>query len=264
MPLIPLSQVIEEKSLKSIRLVATDIDGTLTKQGKFTPDLLQALTQLKDANIPVILITGRSAGWVQALKHYLPVAGAIAENGGVFYNFEQDDPQLLTFLFNLAEHRQKLIKAFQILQVQCPHLNASADNHFRLTDLTFDVQNVSLADLKLLTELCDELGWGFTYSTVQGHIKPKSQDKATGLLNVIQQYWSNLTSEQIITIGDSPNDETLFNSEYFPQSVGVANLLEYTDQLTHKPTYITEGSEVEGFCQLVAALCQASLGIKTD
>lgn len=258
MPLIPLSQAIEEKTLKSIRLVATDIDGTLTKDGKFTPNLLQALTQLNKANIPVILITGRSAGWVQALNHYLPVAGAIAENGGVFYNFEQDDPHLLTFLFNLPDHRQNLIKAFQILQMQCPDLKASADNHFRLTDLTFDVENVSLSDLKLLTELCDELGWGFTYSTVQGHIKPKTQDKATGLLKVIQQNWPDLTLDQILTIGDSPNDESLFNSKYFPNSVGVANLLDYTNQLTYKPTYITEDSEVDGFCQLVEALCQSA------
>lgn len=258
MPLVPLSQAIEKNTLKSIRLIATDIDGTLTKQGRFTPNLFQALTELNNAKIPVILITGRSAGWVQALKHYLPVAGAIAENGGVFYNFEQDDPQLLTFLFNLPEHRQNLIKAFQILQVQWPHLKASADNHFRLTDLTFDVQNVSLSDLKLLTELCDELGWGFTYSTVQGHIKPKFQDKATGLLKILRQDWSDLKPDQILTIGDSPNDETLFNSEYFPQSVGVANLLDYTDQLTYKPAYITESPEVDGFCQLVETLVNQS------
>ncbi len=254
MSLIPFTEAIEANVLHDIRLIATDIDGTLTKQGKFTTDLLQALSQLKQAKIPIILITGRSAGWVQALKHYLPVTGAIAENGGLYYPFESDQPQFLISLNSLSQHRQNLAQAFQILQVQCPHLQASADNPFRFTDWTFDIQNISLSEIKLLTELCEELGWGFTYSTVQGHIKPKTQDKATGLLKVIQQYWSKLTPEQILTVGDSPNDQTLFNSELFPQSIGVANILEYSDQLTHKPRYITAGSEVEGFCQIVKVL----------
>ncbi|CAD5942218.1 hypothetical protein PCC9214_02000 [Planktothrix tepida] len=251
MSLIPLTEAIQTNALQHIRLIATDIDGTLTKQGKLTTDLLQALSQLKQAKIPIILITGRSAGWVQALKYYLPVTGAIAENGGLFYPFEFDQPQFLISLNSLSQHRQNLAQVFQILQVQCPHLHASADNPFRFTDWTFDIQNISLSEIQLLTELCEELGWGFTYSTVQGHIKPKTQDKATGLLKVIQQYWSELTPEQILTIGDSPNDQTLFNSELFPESVGVANLLDYTDQLTHKPRYITAGLEVEGFCEIV-------------
>ena len=250
MSLMPLSEAIEANALDNIRLIATDIDGTLTQNGKFTSDLFQALFALKQAKIPVILITGRSAGWVQALKNYLPVTGAIAENGGLYYPLESDQPQFLISLNSLSQHRQNLATAFQILQVQYPHLQASTDNPFRFTDWTFDIQNISLSEIQQLTELCAELGWGFTYSTVQGHIKPKNQDKATGLLKVIQQYWSDLTPEQILTIGDSPNDQTLFNSELFPQSIGVANLLEYRDQLTHKPRYITAGLEVEGFFQI--------------
>ncbi len=43
----------------------------------------------------------------------------------------------------------------------------------------------------------------------------------------------------VITVGDSPNDESLFNQRYFPMSVSVANIQEYTNQLQHQPTYIT-------------------------
>jgi hypothetical protein len=58
----------------------------------------------------------------------------------------------------------------------------------------------------------------------------------------------------VITIGDSPNDESLFDRSLFPQSVGVANLLKYTQQLTHRPTFITTQPEVAGFCQLTEIL----------
>ena len=76
------SNLIADKLLNAafsdIRLIATDMDGTLTQSGKFTPALLQALTDLTAADIKVIVTTGRSAGWVSGLAAYLSVDGAIA------------------------------------------------------------------------------------------------------------------------------------------------------------------------------------------
>ena len=69
--------------LSDIRLIASDVDGTLTQNGKFVPDLITTLDRLKSAGIKVLLVTGRSAGWVSAFVNYLPVEGAIAENGGI-------------------------------------------------------------------------------------------------------------------------------------------------------------------------------------
>jgi len=61
-----------------IYLLATDMDGTLTKNGKFTSQLLNTLEQLSVAKIPVLIVTGRSAGWVSAISSLMPIAGAIA------------------------------------------------------------------------------------------------------------------------------------------------------------------------------------------
>lgn len=251
----PLEQAIASQNWqKKIRLIATDVDGTLTQQGKFTPNLIQSLEKLAQAGIQVILVTGRSAGWVQAIKTYLPVEGAIAENGGLFYSRDHDIPLFLTPISDLTLHRQHLSEIFQFLKTQYPKITESNDNCFRLTDWTFDVQGLSLSDLKILTNLCLKQAWGFTYSTVQCHIKPQKQDKSTGLLQVISQYFPQLSTDEIITVGDSPNDETLFNSQHFPHSVGVANILHYRAQLAHQPTYVTTKEEVAGFCQLTQLL----------
>jgi hydroxymethylpyrimidine pyrophosphatase-like HAD family hydrolase len=67
MSLLPLSQAPDR--LRTVRLIATDIDGTLTTHGKFTPNVLQALTNLAQAGITVVLVTGRSAGWVSGLAY---------------------------------------------------------------------------------------------------------------------------------------------------------------------------------------------------
>ena len=73
-----------QTDLSDIRLIASDVDGTLTHNGKFSSDFISPLLDLQSAEIKVLLVTGRSAGWVSALVNYLPVDGAIAENGGLF------------------------------------------------------------------------------------------------------------------------------------------------------------------------------------
>ncbi|EAW37929.1 HAD family hydrolase [Lyngbya sp. PCC 8106] len=254
MTLKPLSTAIANTFTSNLRLIASDVDGTLTQQGKFTPKLITAIESLTQAGIEVILITGRSAGWVQALNNYLPVTGAIAENGGLFYASKNDSPELLVSVSDLSEHRQHLAEVFKCLKSQFPNLKESTDNRFRLTDWTFDVEGLSPSQLQTLAEICHEKDWGFTYSTVQCHIKPQNQDKATGLLKVLSRYFPKLSTEHILTVGDSPNDESLFNPEKFPHSVGVANILHYTKYLNYQPTYVTTAEEVNGFCELAKLL----------
>lgn len=251
--LLPMLQPLTKADLSSVRLVATDMDGTLTKNGKFTSQLLIALESLAVKKIPVLIVTGRSAGWVSAIAHYLPVVGAIAENGGSFYS-DRTKSELITKLDNIEHHRLQLKEVFQLLKNKFPEITESVDNSFRVTDWTFDIGELTPPQLAVMERLCSEAGFGFTYSTVQCHIKPKQQDKAVGLQQILKQYFPDLTPQQIVTVGDSPNDESLFNLDYFPLSVGVANIAHYKDRLNHKPTYITSLSEVAGFCQLAEFL----------
>ncbi|MBZ8183164.1 HAD family hydrolase [Oscillatoria salina] len=256
MSLTPISETLTTNKLKNISLVATDMDGTLTQKGKFTSQFLLALEQLAQAKIKVLLITGRSAGWVSGLKTYLPVVGAIAENGGLYYPSKQDTPEILISLGSIDEHRRKLQQTFQYLTSKFPQLRESADNRFRMTDLTFDVAGLTIEELETISKICHQQGWGFTYSNVQCHLKPLQQDKATGLQQVLRQHFPEIPTEQVMTVGDSPNDETMFDAGKFDFSVGVANLLHYTKQLNYLPTYVTSLAECEGFCELAKLLIQ--------
>ncbi|WP_445635767.1 HAD family hydrolase [Nostoc sp. DSM 114161] len=253
--LTALSEV-SSTCLSNIRLIATDMDGTLTKRGKFTPALLQALEDLATANIKVLIVTGRSAGWVSGLSSLMPVAGAMAENGGLYFPPGNQKPVVLTPIPDLVQHRQQLATTFEKLQTQFPQIQESVDNRFRVTDWTFDVATLSEDELQILERLCQQMGWGFTYSNVQCHIKPQGQDKAVGLLQVVREYFPDYSSEEIVTVGDSPNDESLFDRRYFPVSVGVANVLEYADKLQHQPAYITTAAEGDGFCELSSYILQ--------
>lgn len=258
MRFLPLSQAFSAVDLASVRLVATDMDGTLTTEGKFTPALLQAFEQLAAVGIQVLIVTGRSAGWVSGLAHYLPIWGAIAENGGLLYAGEPRSEALLVTLSDIKQHRQQLAEMFQHLRTIFPALRESDDNRFRLTDWTFDLQGLANAELEHIEHLCQNGSWGFTYSTVQCHIKLRSQDKATGLLNVLQQHFPDYVAENVLTVGDSPNDESLFDASRFPLSVGVANVLDYHDRLAYQPAYVTSAAAGEGFRELAHLLCQLS------
>lgn len=234
---------------RDIKLIATDMDGTLTKKEQFDSQLFETLSKLAAAGVDVLITTGRSAGWVQAIATYLPVVGAIAENGGLLYPNHDTKPQFMTEI-NVAEHRQQLNRVYKILKSKFTQIEESPDNAFRLTDWTFNVENLSLKELEQIDYVCRSEGYGFTYSTIQCHIKPLHQDKAYGLSKVIHQYFPALKPEQILTIGDSPNDESMFNPKQFPLSVGVANILEYGDRLKYLPTYITSKPEGNGFVEL--------------
>jgi HAD superfamily hydrolase (TIGR01484 family) len=242
---------------KNIRLIATDMDGTLTHKGQFTPRLLDALWALNRAKIPVLIVTGRSAGWVNGLVSYLPISGAIAENGGVFCPLEGDN-QLLSDISNIDQHRAKLAQMFESLRAEFPQLKESSDNQFRLTDWTFDIRDLTASELKTLDQRCTAQGWSFTYSTVQCHIKPSRQEKAEALCQILKQKFPKCKREEVLTLGDSPNDATLFDAERFPVSVGVANIEHYADRMTHYPMWITEQPEIDGFCEVADAVLRGS------
>jgi hydroxymethylpyrimidine pyrophosphatase-like HAD family hydrolase len=243
--------------LQTVQLIASDMDGTLTQQGKFTPILLQALATLAELQVATLIVTGRSAGWVQAVAHYLPVAGAIAENGGVFIAPQTGATELLVDISTPDQHRQQLAAMFAQLQDKFPNLTPAVDNPFRLTDWTFAIGELSPAALDHIADLCCQAGWGFTYSTVQCHIRPRHQDKGVGLQRVLRQHFSHIAATQVVTVGDSPNDEGLFDAKLFPLSVGVANVQHYVDRLQHRPTLITPSAEVAGFQELVEAIARA-------
>jgi HAD superfamily hydrolase (TIGR01484 family) len=239
--------------LTDIQLIATDIDGTLTRAGKFTRELLESIDLLNANGIKLLLVTGRSAGWVSAINNYLPVVGSIAENGGVYFNTDGEF-DFLTRIDRIEEHRQQLANRFWKLQECYPQIQESVDNQFRITDWTFDIAGLNDLELAQIASQCEKWGYSFTFSTIQSHIKPLHQDKGVAILQVLKQYFPELKPTQIITVGDSPNDTSMFDRSLFPYSVGVANIQHYTSQLIHQPQYITESPEVAGFCELVNSL----------
>ncbi|HZD98830.1 MAG TPA: HAD-IIB family hydrolase, partial [Micromonosporaceae bacterium] len=74
------------------RLIATDIDGTLTRpDGSVSPRSAQALLAASAAGSHVLLVTGRPVRWLVRVYAYLPKPyPAVCANGAVVYDPRAD------------------------------------------------------------------------------------------------------------------------------------------------------------------------------
>ena len=72
-------------ALAALRYVLTDIDDTLTEAGRLPALALEAMEALAAAGLSVIPVTGRPAGWCDAIARQWPVAAVVGENGALWY-----------------------------------------------------------------------------------------------------------------------------------------------------------------------------------
>ena len=68
-------------TLAAVRGVLTDIDETLSTDGRLTAEAYRALEALKQAGLLVIPVTGRPAGWCDMIARFWPVDAVVGENG---------------------------------------------------------------------------------------------------------------------------------------------------------------------------------------
>ena len=68
-------------TLAAIRGVLTDIDETVSTDGRLTASAYGALEALKKAGLLVVPVTGRPAGWCDHIARFWPVDAVVGENG---------------------------------------------------------------------------------------------------------------------------------------------------------------------------------------
>jgi hydroxymethylpyrimidine pyrophosphatase-like HAD family hydrolase/predicted DCC family thiol-disulfide oxidoreductase YuxK len=249
--------------------VATDCDGTLTTNGALTSSVLAAIGLLRQHSIPLVLVTGRAAGYAWTLFELVDAQAVIAENGGVLYERSHpEQPIWLNPVMQCSSDAQfkpggwgrghELFTELKQLQLVPADWPLTHDCSFRFTDLTFPLhfKNDALQPEQLnaiATHLSDK-GAGFVYSTIHAHIMPTNQTKARMLAHWAER--NGIKEREILTIGDSLNDESLFEKDKFGPSWGVANIRSYLQAMKHRPERITEHAQGLGFAEMVCSLAQ--------
>ena len=73
---------------KNIGYVLTDIDDTLTNDGRLPSVVFTAMEDLKKAGIRIVPITGRPAGWCDHIARMWPIDGLVGENGAFYFSYD--------------------------------------------------------------------------------------------------------------------------------------------------------------------------------
>lgn len=242
--------------------IAADCDETLTTGGKLLPSVLLARERLRSLGIPLIVVTGRAAGFAWTVFELLDAEAVVAENGGLLFERAQPETPILVSAqgpTNLETGGWQPGRAlFEKLQSEggesgsdgqrFAHLKPTLDVAFRMTDFTFLVGGLRHDELVALGQRVRGLGAEFTFSTIHAHIMPQGQDKAGGL-----KLWAKrhgVSTERILTIGDSPNDESLFDPGAFQLTWGVAGISKYADIMRWRPRHVTAHAAGQGFAEM--------------
>ncbi|MCP3891728.1 MAG: HAD hydrolase family protein [Desulfobulbaceae bacterium] len=137
--------------------------------------------------------------------------------------------------------------------MEVPATGISLDTDFRLTDIAFDIgQQLKLEqeDVDKILNISRGMGANAKASTIHVNVWFGGISKAIGASEVLNHL--DIGSEDAIFIGDSPNDESMF--EQFEVTVGVHNIIKFLPTLGASPDYITAQSGGFGFVELAQAL----------
>ncbi len=248
---------------KQIQFVLTDIDDTLTINGKLPAIAYTAMERLQQANIKVIPITGRPAGWCDHIARMWPVDGLVGENGAFYFYYDQKSRKMIRRYWRSKKQRKKdgskLLELEKKILEDVPGCRISVDQPYREADLAIDfcedVEPLPMTAVNKIVSIFESAGAVAKISSIHVNGWFGNYDKLTMTKKLFQELFQldlKGQKENIIFCGDSPNDSPMF--AFFPNSIGVANVLQFGDELQHNPTWVTQGKGGYGFAEMVDIL----------
>jgi HAD superfamily hydrolase (TIGR01484 family) len=259
----PISDLSAHEA-RRIRFVLMDIDDTLTRGGKLLAPSFAALWDLKKAGLAVIPVTGRPAGWCDLIAREWPVDGVVGENGALAFWEEPaaDRLPVLKQAFHPAAVRNDhptLGRVRERALSEVKGLRVSKDQFARLFDLALDFAEedpvLPLSDAARVKRIAEEEGAVAKVSSIHVNVWMGKYDK----LSMAERFladrfgWdASREADQVVFVGDSPNDEPMFAR--FPMACAVANIRRYGDLVKALPAFVSRAECGDGFAEIAAAL----------
>ncbi len=253
-------------ALAGVRLVLSDIDDTLTDDGRLGAPAYAAIHRLTDSGLAVVPVTGRPAGWCDAIARQWPVAAVVGENGAFHYSYDSRARRMHRHYAVSAEQREDHRRRYEALArdilAAVPGAAIAADQPFRVADLAIDfaedVPRLDAGAVDRIVEMFEAAGATAKISSIHVNGWFGAHDKLTTsehLLTTAFGLGPGAFDGHVAYIGDSPNDAPMFKR--FPLSFGVANVAEHGTLVDPPPRFITPSPRGAGFVELAEALLAA-------
>ena len=286
----PLAECPRER-LAAVRTVLTDIDDTLTTEGRLEAVAYAALERLRAAGFLVIPVTGRPAGWCDHIARMWPVDAVVGENGAFWFRMgsesgvrvggqsrgsesrvrvatptpDSDSRLVKRYVVGDAERARRAERlagiAGRILR-EVPGCAIASDQPYREADLAIDfredVPELPRASVQRIVAIMEAEGLTAKVSSIHVNGWFAAYDKLSTTRLMLREDFgidADTERERIVFAGDSPNDQPMF--EFFPNAVGVANVRDMADLMTHLPAWITPSRGSRGFAELAGQLLAA-------
>ena len=176
-----------------VRALFSDVDGTMTTGDRIEASTYEALERLGEAGVPVIMVTGRPAGFGHAFMKMTPVLACVTENGGV--TFVREGRKLIKQYgvpaASLPEWRRRMNDVAVEVMSKVPGARLSSDSKYREVDLAIDWnEEVSLSrdDAETVRAmLIQKAGFAAVRSSVHVNFGPPHFDKLSACMTVVRQ-----------------------------------------------------------------------------
>ena len=245
--------------LDNIKFILTDIDDTLTTEGRLKSDAYEAMERLSNKGYKVIPVTGRCAGWCDHIARMWPVDGVVGENGAFFFSYDHVNKKMNNLYSQTEEERRENFKLLhEIKDIILRSVSGAAvasDQDYRITDLAIDfaedVPKLPQHKIDEIVQIAEQNGAVAKISSIHVNCWIGSHNKLSTSLKVLKESFGLNDAEiqnNVIFIGDSPNDSLMFG--FFNNSVGVANVKELMNNIENPPKYITSNFSGDGFVEL--------------
>ena len=243
----------------NIRFVLTDIDDTVTTDGRLTGEAYLALERLSQAGLTVVAVTGRPAGWCDHIARMWPVFGVVGENGAFYLRYDRAARRMHSHYWaseaQRTENRKKLDLLSAAILKEVPGAALASDQAYRVADLAIDfcedVAPLKENDVQKIVQMFRDATAQAKVSSIHVNGWFGQYDKLSMTRTLFaREFGLTLEDhlEEILFIGDSPNDESMF--KFFSISVGVANIQTQLHRLNDQPKFVTEGQGGSGFAEM--------------
>ncbi len=247
----------------SIRYILTDIDDTLTNKGRLPAAIFVAMERLQKAEIRIVPVTGRPAGWCDHIARMWPIDALVGENGAFYFKYDERQKKMIRRYWKSETDRKKDQKKLEKIKKEIleniPECRVASDQAYREADLAIDycedISSLSRRSVDNIVRYFKAAGAQAKISSIHVNGWFGEYDKLAMTRLLFEEVFNeNLEQikEQVIFIGDSPNDSPMFS--FFPHSVGVANVRRFEGQMTCEPSWITQQNGGDGFAEMVATL----------
>lgn len=263
--------------MNRIKLIAFDIDGTITVDNTLTENIKNTFKKLKEKGIYTIPITGRSIESVIPLLKELEIEDSLGvyTTGALIQKSNCDIVCKNTLTIKDYEYiKQNLDEKYFLSIYGIEKLYSEKEPIFEFLDdaknLAMDVEKVNIDKIKdkdivrinimgpkeSLDEFEEKEDKDFLekYYTVRTiptsyEILSKNASKANGLKKIMEIL--NLHSKEVLVIGDGNNDVSMF--ELVENSIAMGNA---SDFVKSKAKYITKTVFEDGFSYIIDKLLE--------